>query len=386
MHVFEPLASLVVLILGGFLAASGWIAVQLEPLFIDITSQQPHGYLENDTTPHETNRETPETGDSRISALPSEYEYGGPIPRVLLDDPEYQQARVIDAVDTTTTSTTQNTRSLTDRVRGALVNVYCTLDTGDTRRATTGSGVVIDPRGVILTNAHVAQFLLLGEDANHSTNCTVRTGNPAVARYEAELLYISPAWIVNNAELVDDAAASGTGERDYALLYVTVALEGDVPAAFPSLTIDTDPLSRELAQTEIYAGGYPAEVFMREGPEASLVPRVGNTKVTNFYTFGGGQADLIAIGDSVVGEQGSSGGPVVNSEGSVIGLIVTRGDEAEDGERSLRALTLAYINRTIQEETGLDLQGTMQGDLARRSNVFKEALTPFLSAALSNAF
>jgi hypothetical protein len=226
----------------------------------------------------------------------------------------------------------------------------------------------------------VAQFLLL-TSKRENARCVKRQGDPAESKYEADLLYISPAWIHANAALIDAKAPTGTGERDYALLYVTKALHGTIPTVFPAARFDNTALTRDSLGSDIFVAGYPAQIFMSEGPDASLVPKVARTTITNIFTFGGGDADLMAIGDSVVGEQGSSGGPVLSKKGVVEGLIVTRGD-TKDGERSLRAITIPYINKTIREETGFDLATTLEGNIARRSEIFKKALVPFLTSLL----
>src|SRR5262249_40009122 len=59
--------------------------------------------------------------------------------------------------------------------RSALVNILCMPQSG-ALQPISGSGVFIDPRGVILTNAHVAQYVLLSESAQINLNCMIRTG------------------------------------------------------------------------------------------------------------------------------------------------------------------------------------------------------------------
>lgn len=112
---------------------------------------------------------------------------------------------------------------------------------------------------------------------------------------------------------------------------------------------------------------------------------LAETRVGTLYTFGSNYADLFSISESPVGEQGASGGPIVwNDSKSVIGLIVTKGDTATEGEHSLRALTLSYIDRTITEETGFPLKDNMQGDVALRGDIFKKAMVPFLAGILED--
>lgn len=321
-----------------------------------------------------------------FTTLPSRYKIGGPIPRILIENADYQKAAVVDAENATTSSTaTQTKGAVQASLESALVNVYCTYSTNNYTRITAGTGFFIDESGVVITNAHVAQFLLL-EDVNEkvkNVRCILRAGNPAAPRYIAQLLYISPIWISENANLITAEHPTGTGERDYALLYVSGSATDDpLPETFPALTTNTSLVSRTTSGTSAFVAGYPAETLYTNGSKAVIVPVVSTSTIGELYTFGSNYADVFDLSSSPVGEQGASGGPVTRTNGEAIGLIVTKGDTTVNGTHSLRALTLSYIDRTIIEETGLSLVQTMEGNLAYRGEVFKKALTPFLSKLL----
>ena len=308
--------------------------------------------------------------------LPSQYSTDA-IPDILLRDPQYQRAGVIDSLPTQRVYTTDTA--------AALVNILCTHTTNRMIRTTTGSGFFIEPRGVILTNAHVAQFLLLETlEGFGETDCVIRTGNPANDRYQAELLYLPPSWIQEYAAAIVQDRPVGTGERDYALLYVSASRTGEpLPAHFPALAFDTDLLSVHTITSMVTAAGYPASKLLRTGREIALPSQIATTTVTDLFTFGSNYADVMALAGSAVGSFGSSGGPVLNESGKVVGLITTKGNDAVDGPGSLRAITLSYIDRTIKQETGFDLTASIGGDLAFRARIFQETLAPFLSAILA---
>lgn len=292
----------------------------------------------------------------------------------LRTDTQYQQATVTGALTATAPLSATS-------IEAALVNIFCTARRADIVRTITGSGAFIGGGGVILTNAHIAQFLLLtGETGKTTARCVIRQGSPALSRYEAGLLYVSPTWIIQNASQLYVEKPLGTGENDFALLYVTDALDGDMPKTFP--TLPPAPLTHFFNQMEVYAAGYPAEILTANDTHASLDPVVAPTSITRLFTFGSGKVDLVSIAASTVGEQGSSGGPIINEDGSIIGLITTRGKSAEEGARSLRALTLSYINRTLLADTGLDLAHTIIGNIPLRAKIFHETIAPYLRALL----
>lgn len=349
-----------VALLSGYLSLSASLATGIQHILVKSELLAPSSIAKIDT----------------LTPLPSRYSDQTPIPRILIDNAAYQEAA---ALGSTASSVSFSPASVAD----ALVNIFCTYTEGKEFHATTGSGVFIDSKGIILTNAHVAQFLLL-KQTRKNTRCVIRQGNPAQEKYIADLLYISPAWIHENANLIDAEAPSGTGERDYALLYIKNAIQGPLPSVFPALSFSTTYLKRNELKKFLVAG-YPAKIFSEEGPRAELIPRVASTTLSDMFTFGSGKADVIAVHDSVVGEQGSSGGPLLTEDGTVLGLIVTKGSQ-KDGAHSLRAITLPYINQAILSETGFDLRSTLEGNIVRRSEIFKEALVPFLSSLLETEF
>lgn len=327
--------------------------------------------------PLKTPVEQTETAPETIVELPSFL--GQSLPDILLKSREYQAAALGGAAGLSG-GTTKDPLS-------ALVNIFCTFTTADYVRTTTGSGFFIDPDGIILTNAHIAQFLLL-EKTNHfgDANCIVRTSSPATPRYTADLLYISPAWVEENADMIDADVPTGTGERDYALLYVS----GDVdhwplPAQFPALAVADDLLPVSVKDTDVTAAGYPATDLVKNGPDTALIAREAKTSISELYTFGSNYADVFSVRGSDVGAEGASGGPVVNAEGEAIGMIATRGDDETDGKGSLRAITLSHINRTIKEETGFSLTENLNGDIPFRAKVFADTMSPFLVTLLEQA-
>lgn len=295
------------------------------------------------------------------------------IPRVLIDHSAFQRDGAVAGVSSDVTATT----SLT----AASVNIFCTKTTDTTTNTLTGSGFFISPSGAILTNAHVAQFLLLEDSTiGGTTECVIRTGSPAVSTYRAELLYLPPSWIQAHAHLITAEVPQGTGERDYALIYPASRTDNSpLPARFPYLQLSLVPLSPEDYGREVVVSGYPAHDLIAQGPSADLLFRSASTTLNEVFTFGNNEPDVLSLGETEVSAAGASGGAVVNTDRQVLGVISTQGQYWFD---SLRAISIPYINRTILEETGFTLTEYLNADLPRRATIYNEAIAPFLRQLL----
>lgn len=350
------LTDVLVGLLSGYIAFTGMLADGIMELLPDDAS--PVAHTEEDRS---------------LAALDAKYEEKSAIPDILIENAAYQNAAVINGMRGET-----GAESVTD----ALVNIYCTFRTDTYERTQSGSGFFINKEGVILTNAHVAQFLLLESLTDGTTECTIRTGDPAVAQYRAELLYISPAWIREHAHMIDSERPSGTGERDYALLYVTAGLDNrPLPGRFPFLSLNTELLNVNQLDDTVTVAGYPAERFFADDAVTELEPAVADTTISDMFTFGSNYADVLALTDSPAGEHGVSGGPVIDENGEVIGMVSTKG-LPEEGAGALRALTLSYVDRSMRDESTFGITETASGQLAFRAQLFMETIVPFLSRLL----
>lgn len=257
----------------------------------------------------------------------------------------------------------------------AIVNIYCTQQTDDYKKTISGSGFFISERGVILTNAHVGQFVLLeGAEKAGKVDCYIRAGKEAEAALEVDLLYISPSWLVKNASLIAEAEPKGNGESDFALLYVTGARDGySLPDKFAYLPPSAAPMSSKMKKSTVILVGYPAN------GATSNNRVIATTTITDIYTFETGYADIFSLSSSILGHQGVSGGPVIDNLGRAIGVITTK----DAGTTILNAITISHIDRSLTKETGMDLASTIQGDLGTRASTFNDKISPILQEILA---
>jgi S1-C subfamily serine protease len=288
----------------------------------------------------------------------------------------------ITSINTLAQGQTPSSQSVNDRTRAALVNIICTSDASGPFESISGSGVVIDPRGVILTNAHVAQFFLLKDyPVPNFVDCTIRTGSPAYPRYKAELIFLPPTWIRDNSRKITDEAPRGTGERDYAFLRITGAVNPSVtlPPTFPYLLLSTAPpnVSDQVLQAG-YAAGFLGGISIQNDLYASSAW----TTIRDVFTFNANTIDLVSLGGSIVAQSGSSGGPVVNQDGVTVGVIVTNSGTGDTSSRNLHAITTSYIVQDFANERGKSLSQALSSDLASEVDIYNRVYFPSAKAAL----
>lgn len=289
-------------------------------------------------------------------------------------EPEVIETIVIPVATPTVSLETINTTTLP-----ALVNIFCGSTQGSTITGATGTGVIIDPRGVILTNAHVAQYLLLQNHSTAPVSCVIRTGAPAKPKYKAEILAFPSAWLENHAKDIRVESPTGTGEHDWALVYITKTLDGSpLPETYSFVPYD---VQQGVAQTNdsVLLTGYPAGFLSGSTLQRNLWTASTIVNIKRVYTFKERSIDLLSLGGSIVAQGGVSGGAVINVWGNLVGIMVTSTTGETTDDRDLRALTLSHINTSILEHTGYELFDLLElGNFKERTDTFKANSIPTL--------
>ena len=275
------------------------------------------------------------------------------------------------------------TEEVNAQVRQSLVNILCTTQTGGSFATISGSGVIIDTRGVVLTNAHVGQYLLLRNYPRpDNINCILRTGSPAQATYTAELLYLPPAWIAANASQINAQVGTGTGENDYAFLRITgpVSPTSPYPAAFPALPMTLlEPSVGDSVLLAAYPAGFLDGITIQE----NLYSSSAVSTVKGLYTFASSTIDMISLSGTVVAQSGSSGGAAVSlTSGKLLGLIATEITATTTADRILHAITLAHIDRSLRAQGQRGIVGLLSKDPAQSAGDFNANVAPGLTAQL----
>lgn len=255
----------------------------------------------------------------------------------------------------------------------AIVNIICLPQKGSGRAGVTGTGIIIDPRGVVLTNAHVAQYIALKDyPTKDSLVCSLRTGSPARPAFNAEILYFPKAWAQEHSSEYDTEFATGTGEHDWALLHITETSPAHTPGKLPIIIPDTR-VHAALPNDDLLVTGYPAGFLSSQtiAHDLWMVSTIATLK--QLLTFAQYTPDVFSVGGTIVAQGGISGGPAINSWGRLVGIAVTASDGATTDERDLRFVSLSYIDADVQRETGLTLAQFIAGDPTERAAQFYDA-------------
>jgi hypothetical protein len=282
-------------------------------------------------------------------------------------------------------SATQQAQALSSagsQLLKSVVNIVC-LSGDPSIPSISGSGVMIDSRGIILTAAHVAQLFLLqdylGQD---KVTCIIRTGSPARRAYYAEPIYVSQSWLKNNPTTLIEKNPKGTGENDVALLAITsTATSTPLPSSFAATPLATrDPIVGE----RLAIGSYGAQYLDSADLNTSLYPILTFGGVEGRYTYGTNTVDVMTVNGGGASQEGSSGGGLVTSDDQLIGTITTSSVSGDFSSRLLNAVTTGHLRRSFSADMGENLDSILANEsLASLVNDFKSQ-SSILGARLSS--
>ncbi len=254
---------------------------------------------------------------------------------------------------------TQDLNAINKAKSDAVINIVC-ISRNDQLNSEVASGVIISPDGLVLVNAHMAQYMLLEQLSNIAMQCTLRSGSPAKPAYKAKIIYINPKWIKTNASQITSNEQYGTGEHDYAILQITNPIKPNtsLPKEFTYIEPNTKPVTSYINKP-VLIRSYPAEFLGSAITLRSLHPVATITPLLSMRTFStdakSATPDLLELGGSIVAQGGSSGGAVISNSGKLLGIIVTSTRKNTTAERELNAISIEHINNSLKADIGIGL-------------------------------
>ncbi len=246
-------------------------------------------------------------------------------------------------------------------LKAAIVNIICLQSGG--LKGTSGTGVIVDPRGIVLTVAHVGQnFLLRDYPEENSGSCYIRTGSPARNAYSAELVYLSPSWIEENETTFLDSRPRGTGEHDFAFVAITGTITSTpLPSRFSYIPLSPAGADIDIGD-RVGTGSYAAEFLTSSQVRSALYPTIKFAEIDDVYTFDRNTVDIFSVAAGSAAQEGSSGGAVINRDDYLVGVITTRTVKTDLALRTLQALTMDHLRQSFRSDMGENLDAYLKQD------------------------
>ncbi|MES3005685.1 MAG: serine protease [Patescibacteria group bacterium] len=257
------------------------------------------------------------------------------------------------------------------KIKNSVVNIYCSIQNGKNVKVITGSGIVVDPQGIVLTNAHVGQFpLLQNNPISSNMSCSIRTGSPINKTYGVKTLYISKDWIFTNYKNISQTNFSETGEGDIAILQIVDKLTGaSAGKIFDYLSLAS---SAPTINDQISIASYPADILGTSGINSLLTVQTEKLRISDSFSFSYAPLpDLLETSDSLQAQHGSSGGALLNNSDALAGLITITVSGNSPLMKHVRALTIHHISNVIQKDTGYSLSSFLDQDIDNLFNQFE---------------
>ena len=212
----------------------------------------------------------------------------------------------------------------------------------------------------------------------------IRAGSPAKDLYRGSLMFLPPSWVAQNADILTKDDPTGNGEYDFAFIAITgSATASSLPRIFAHVPLGEGDAH---ALEPVIIGAYAAQFLSSSQLQSALFPTLVYGSIKEVFTFVATTIDVITLGGSAAAQEGSSGGGVARTDGTLGGLITTSTIEGDTSARTLGGITALYIRRAYEAETGTTLTTLMSKSPVEAAASFAPqipALRALLTAALS---
>jgi hypothetical protein len=254
-------------------------------------------------------------------------------------------------------------------LENSLVHIICSTQDGLQTKVVTGSGVIVDKQGVILTNAHVALNVLL-EDHIKDSKCEAYQKNIPTYGYKLDVLYFPSKWADENKNILKSSSPKGTGEYDFAFLVITDTTSPGhkKPSSFSSADLNLNS-STLKEKNKIFVAGYPGLPPTIFDINKAGRLKTDSTEITKVYSLSKNTIDILSSGVTSVAERGSSGGGVF-AQGKLVGIIFSINEKSLGF--ILNSITLDYINRALIKDTNKSILELIQSSSLEDAKNFEK--------------
>lgn len=232
----------------------------------------------------------------------------------------------------------------------AVLNIWCEGDTA----ITTGTATIIDPSGILITNAHVVK------DVKDASRCVLRSWNPFENIAKFKILYIPP----------QDDLIPGTSfaKNDFSFIKITEPILNKGQTVWPFVKFNTNiPSPKE----QLFVFGYSTEFVGFDIAVRGIPLLFSDTEVEQVLSFDADlkRAELLLVKGSISSQGGSSGGPLVNNNKDFVAMysFVTKGSTTS--ERRGIAVLVNYVDRALNRDFGFGLKEFLHNNTASSSNI-----------------
>jgi hypothetical protein len=195
-----------------------------------------------------------------------------------------------------------------------------------------GSGAIVDPRGYILSNAHLA------DNRRKNEPCIIRRGSPAVEFATAVPLFIPALYY-----------STSLSERERAEYDISIWKIKDATTTLPYWSLDAEATPK-IGEV-LWTLSYPAELLSSDIIFKNLWLSFSNTTVT------AADSTVMSSKATLSAQHGSSGGILIDPyTGKIRSLIFGIDENQTISERKLFSLLPQAINSAIKAEKGLSLE------------------------------
>lgn len=255
--------------------------------------------------------------------------------------------------------------SVENRIKKSVANIYCIRRVPQGIEKIVGSAVAIDPKGLFLTNAHVAVYIALEESTySKDVSCFLRTGSPAKKAYDIQIVYFPKKWAEANKNFFSISSPTGSGEKDYALVRISEALTSDSSLLqFSYLNISPNSLQKNDTG---YLAGYPANFFDSSLLDSALYEATQKISIIDAINFGE-IIGAVFTSPTSLAYKGSSGGALTTESGELAGIIFATGEDYL-GQKNIQAITLPYIKKDILDDSGKNLNWYIKNNKTEAEN------------------